>query len=156
MATEIERKFLVKKELWHPTGEGIPISQGYLSSVPECTVRVRIMGKKSYLTIKGKNEGVMRAEFEYEIPLEDGEALMEMCRKPVISKERYLEHCGGFLWEVDVFHGDNSGLILAEIELPSEDTEFSLPEWAGEEVSHDERYYNSNLRNNPFNKWIKT
>ena len=106
MAAEIERKFLVK-EGWQPQTEGVRIAQGYLSSVPERTVRVRIKGEKGFLTVKGRNEGTRRAEFEYEIPLLDAEAMLALCEQPLIEKRRFLESYGGFTWEVDVFAGAN-------------------------------------------------
>lgn len=152
MAAEIERKFLVK-EGWRPQDEGVRIAQGYLSSVPERTVRVRIKGEKGFLTVKGRNEGIRRLEFEYEIPCADAEALLKLCEQPLIEKTRYLEEVGGFTWEVDVFAGDNVGLRVAEIELPAEDTPFEKPEWAGQEVSGDARYYNSSLIAHPYCLW---
>lgn len=154
MAKEIERKFLVKDN-WQPQGAGIKIAQGYLSTVPERTVRVRIKDDKGYLTIKGKNEGISRAEFEYEIPLQDAEALLRLAEQPVLEKTRYLEKQGDFLWEIDVFAGDNEGLVVAEIELSTEETVFSRPSWLGEEVSGDVRYYNANLIKMPYSLWKK-
>ncbi|WP_041914206.1 CYTH domain-containing protein [Selenomonas ruminantium] len=154
MAKEIERKFLVKDN-WQPQGAGMKIAQGYLSTVPERTVRVRIKDDKGYLTIKGKNEGISRAEFEYEIPLQDAEALLRLAEQPVLEKTRYLEKQGDFLWEIDVFAGDNEGLVVAEIELPTEETVFSRPSWLGEEVSGDVRYYNANLIKMPYSLWKK-
>ena len=151
---EIERKFLVK-ENWSPGSEGLKIAQGYLSTVPERTVRVRIKGGKGYLTIKGKNQGISRAEFEYEIPVCDAEELLKMAEQPILSKTRYLEQQDGFTWEIDVFAGENQGLIVAEIELPDENTTFTAPVWLGEEVSGDVRYYNANLIKNPFSLWKK-
>jgi len=153
MAKEIERKFLVKDN-WQPQDEGIRIEQGYLSTVPERTVRVRIKGNKGYLTIKGKNQGISRAEFEYEIPLTDARELMKMAQKPVLSKTRYLEVYDGFTWEIDVFAGENQGLIVAEIELSEEKQVFFRPKWLGQEVSGDVRYYNANLIKHPFSQWI--
>ncbi len=152
MGQEIERKFLVQPG-WKPDGEGSRIAQGYLSSVPERTVRVRVRGRKGYLTVKGKNAGIQRAEFEYEIPLADAEAMLALCEQPLIEKTRYLIPQGELCWEVDVFEGDNAGLTVAEIELPSEDTSFARPEWLGEEVSGDLRYYNSSLIRHPFRAW---
>ncbi len=153
MAEEIERKFLVRRGEWKPRGTGSRILQGYLCSVPERTVRVRIRDDRAYLAIKGKNDGIRRAEFEYEIPATDAEKLIGLCEQPVIAKRRYLEEYEGFVWEIDVFEGENEGLTLAEIELPSEDTAFPLPSWAGEEVSADSRYYNSNLQRHPYREW---
>ena len=154
MAKEIERKFLVQ-ESWQPRSAGVKSAQGYLSTVPERTVRVRIKGEKGYLTIKGKNEGISRAEFEYEIPLQDAEELLQLAEQPVLRKRRYLEQHGGSLWEIDVFAGENEGLIVAEIELPEEQAAFTKPDWLGEEVSGDVRYYNANLIKQPFSLWKK-
>ncbi len=154
MAKEIERKFLVK-ENWQPQDEGIKIAQGYLSTVPERTVRVRIKGDKGYLTIKGKNQGISRAEFEYEIPVGDAEELLKLAEQPILSKTRYLEKHGNSLWEIDVFAGENQGLVVAEVELPDEQAEFFRPDWLGQEVSGDVRYYNANLIKKPFSLWKK-
>ena len=154
MAKEIERKFLVK-DSWQPQSAGIKIAQGYLSTVPERTVRVRIKGNRGYLTIKGKNQGISRAEFEYEIPVQDAEELLQLAEQPILVKNRYLEQQGEFTWEVDVFAGENQGLVVAEIELPAEDAEFSRPAWLGQEVSGDVRYYNANLIKCPFSLWKK-
>jgi adenylate cyclase len=154
MAKEIERKFLVKDN-WQPQAAGITIAQGYLSTVPERTVRVRIKGDKGYLTIKGKNQGISRAEFEYEIPLADAEELLKLAEQPILSKVRYLEQHGNRLWEIDVFAGENQGLVVAEVELPDEQAEFSRPDWLGQEVSGDVRYYNANLIKFPFSLWKK-
>lgn len=153
MATEIERKFLVRGELWQPKDEGTAIMQGYLCTDPDRTVRVRTRGNQAYLTIKGRNSGISRLEFEYEIPFSDGTELLKLCKGPIISKRRHLELHVDKYWEIDVFYGDNEGLILAEIELPSEETEFILPPWAGPEVSHDNRYYNSYLAHHPYRLW---
>ena len=154
MAREIERKFLVKNS-WHPQSEGVKIAQGYLSTVPERTVRVRLKGEKGYLTIKGKNQGISRAEFEYEIPVGDAEELLKLAEQPILSKTRYLEQHGNRLWEIDVFAGENQGLVVAEVELPDEQAEFSRPDWLGQEVSGDVRYYNANLIKKPFSLWKK-
>ena len=152
MAKEIERKFLVR-ENWRPQGEGVKIAQGYLSTVPERTVRVRLKDDRGFLTIKGRNEGISRLEFEYEIPAADAEELLQLAEQPVLEKTRYLEKHGDFLWEIDVFAGVNDGLVVAEIELPTEDTVFSPPCWLGEEVSGDVRYYNANLIKMPYSLW---
>jgi adenylate cyclase len=150
---EIERKFLVLQEKWKPGSEGIRIKQGYLSVDPERTIRIRQAGEKAFLTIKGKSVGISRIELEYEIPLADAEVLLKMCQKTVIEKTRYVENIGGFIWEVDVFEGLNSGLVLAEVELTSENQEFEIPVWAGEEVSGDYRYFNSWISKNPYSIW---
>lgn len=152
MAQEIERKFLVKAN-WQPTTVGTRIAQGYLNRDPERTVRVRIRQNKGYLTIKGKNEGISRLEFEYEIPLAEAEQLLLLCEQPLVEKMRYVEHYGDFAWEVDVFSGANEGLIVAEIELPTKETVFTKPSWLGKEVSGDSRFYNSNLIKNPYKQW---
>lgn len=153
MPHEIERKFLVDTSLWQPTSPGTVLRQGYLSSEPERTVRVRLHGDQGKLTIKGKTTGVTRSEFEYDIPAEHATALLELCERPWIDKVRHRVPHEGKTWEVDVFHGDNEGLILAELELASEDESFSLPPWATQEVSHDPRYYNANLIKHPFRTW---
>lgn len=152
MSQEIERKFLVK-DGWQPTAAGTRIAQGYLSAVPERTVRVRVRGGRGYLTVKGKNTGISRAEFEYEVPLADAEAMLQLCAQPLIEKTRYLVPQGELCWEVDVFAGANTGLIVAEIELPTPDTPFARPAWLGAEVSADPRYYNSSLQRHPYNEW---
>ena len=149
MGKEIERKFLVRRELWKPTSEGVIIRQGYLSQVPERVVRVRLMGDKAYLAIKGKNVGVTRMEFEYEIPTTDAVEMLKLCEQPIIEKTRYQEGA----WEVDEFGGVNEGLLLAEIELLTETENFVRPKWLGEEVSCDSRYYNSNLVERPYTTW---
>ncbi len=153
MAVEIERKFLVRRELWTPKGEGIPIVQGYLCTEKSRTVRVRTWGERAYLTVKGRNQGIRRLEFEYEIPLQDAKELLKLCQQPVISKHRFLEKHVDNSWEIDVFEGENEGLILAEAELASEEEMLILPEWAGPEVSGDPRYFNSNLFRNPYCLW---
>lgn len=150
---EIERKFLIKKELWTPTGEGVEIKQGYLSVDPERVVRVRIAGNESYITIKGKPTGFSRPEFEYEIPKNEAEFLLKICLDFPVEKIRYKEKKDDLTWEIDVFSGANSGLIIAEVELTAEDQFLELPEWVGEEVSYDFRYYNSWLSGNPYSEW---
>jgi adenylate cyclase len=128
--------------------------QGYLSSHPERVVRVRIAGDVAKLTIKGKTTGITRLELEYDIPIADAQRMLdELCERPLIDKHRYTEDHDGRTWEIDVFHGDNDGLVLAELELPSEDAPFTKPAWAGREVSDDPRYYNANLLAAPFNSW---
>ncbi len=153
MAKEIERKFLVNQEIWKPKDKGSHIVQGFLCTVPERTVRVRIRDREAWLTIKGKNEGICRAEYDYPIPVADAEELMLLCEPVVIEKRRYLERFEGFLWEIDVFEGENTGLVMAEIELPTAETCFRRPEWVGQEVSDDCRYYNSSLSRHPYRKW---
>ena len=153
MSKEIERKFLVDEKLFKAIDNGEFIAQGYLSSTPERVVRVRIKNDRGYLTIKGKNEGISRSEFEYEIPKSDAEELLKICEPSIIIKRRYIVDVDGSKFEVDIFEGDNSGLIVAEIELKSEDEKFSKPLWLSDEVSFDKRYYNSNLSKKPFKTW---
>jgi adenylate cyclase len=152
MATEIERKFLLKKGVW-PRGTTMKCCQGFLSRAKERTVRVRTVNDKGYLTIKGMAVGASRPEFEYEIPYQDALELLEICEKPLIEKNRYRVEEGGLVWEIDEFFGENQGLIIAELELESEDQEFKKPAWVGEEVTGDPRYYNANLIKNPYTKW---
>lgn len=152
MAIEIERKFLVTGDAWR-SAEPVYFSQGYLNRDKARTVRVRIAGERAFLTIKGLTQGVSRAEFEYAIPVEDARQLLAICEQPLIEKNRRKIPFAGFVWEVDEFLGDNLGLVVAEIELPSEDSEFAKPDWVGQEVTHDQRYFNSNLSQHPFNCW---
>jgi len=153
MANEIERKFRVDPS-WKPADAGTRYEQGYLSSQPERVVRVRVDGTHAKLTIKGTTTGVTRAEFEYEIPLDDATAMLrDLCEKPLITKRRYIVMHDGKKWEVDVFGGDNAGLVVAELELSSEAEAFTRPPWLGEEVSDDPRYYNSNLVKTPYKTW---
>lgn len=153
MAKEIERKFRVVPG-WQPPGEGTAYEQGYLSSVKERTVRVRREGAGAKLTIKGANVGVTRAEYEYAIPVDDADAMLrELCEQPTIKKTRHVVEHAGKRWEVDVFGGDNAGLIVAELELASEDEAFDKPAWIAEEVSDDPRYYNANLVAHPYARW---
>jgi adenylate cyclase len=152
MATEIERKFLVISDEWR-NAPAMYFCQGYLSRSKERIVRVRVAGARGFLTIKGKSTGASRTEFEYEIPLEDAKQLLALCEGPLIEKYRRNLSVAGMLWEVDEFLGDNKGLVIAEIELASEDQAFVVPGWVGEEVTQDARYYNSNLSINPFNCW---
>ena len=156
MAKEIERKFLIDLEKWNPVGAGIHFKQGYLNAQKERVVRVRIEGSKAKLTIKGVTTGVTRSEFEYEIPVDDASILLDnLCEQPLIDKHRHKEIHGGKTWEIDVFHGLNEGLVVAEIELASEEEKFELPVWAIKEVSSDPRYFNSNLLKTPFSTWNK-
>jgi len=152
MAKEIERKFLLKEGSW-PRGTAMKCYQGFLSRAKERTVRVRTVNDKGYLTIKGMAVGASRPEFEYEIPYQDALELLELCEKPLIEKTRYRVEEGGLIWEIDEFFGENQGLIIAELELESEDQEFNKPDWVGEEVTGDPRYYNANLIKNPYTKW---
>ena len=153
MAREIERKFLVKDDKWLKFQKGTAYKQGYLSIEKDHTVRIRISSQNAYITIKGKTTGAARSEFEYEIPLEDGKELINMCRQPVIEKIRYKIEFKGFTWEIDKFLGKNKGLVLAEIELESEDQVFEKPDWADKEVTGDARYYNASLSVKPYSTW---
>ena len=151
---EIERKFLVKGDFRPFVYKSIPIVQAYLLSLPERTVRVRIKGDKGFLTIKGKSNesGASRFEFEKEISVAEAAELLNICEPGIIDKVRHLVKAEPYVFEVDEFHGENEGLIIAEIELPDENAAFSKPEWLGEEVTGDRRYYNSMLKKNPYRK----
>ena len=155
MGLEIERKYLVKKEAWSKAdkGEGSVCKQSYLSLDPDKTIRVRVIDSKAYITIKGKTKNLTRSEFEYEIPKDEGEALIKEFGEGVIHKVRYHIPMGKYTWEVDEFLGDNEGLLVAEIELSSETETFDKPNWIGEEISLDTRYYNVCLMQNPFKNW---
>ncbi len=154
MALEIERKYLIDLEKIGTLENGVRIKQGYLSTNKDAVVRVRVKNDKAYLTIKGSNSGIARLEFEYEIPLNEANEMLEkLCQKPVIDKTRYLIKHDIHTWEVDIFYGDNEGLVVAEVELSSEDEHINLPIWVKEEVSHDDRYFNSNLMKLPFKDW---
>jgi adenylate cyclase len=154
VGVEIERKFLVRGDAWREGAKGKAYRQGYLSTHKERTVRVRIAGEQAFLTVKGLSVGASRAEYEYEIPVSDaGEMLDRLCEQPLIEKTRYKVAHEGFTWEIDEFLGVNRGLIVAEIELPSETTQFSKPTWVGEDVTDDRRYFNSNLISKPFSTW---
>lgn len=153
MGLEIERKFLVADDSWRDDSPGRRIAQGYLSMDPDRTVRVRLSGEEAWLTIKGRGEGIRRAEFEYPLPPEDAALLLDMCLPSVIDKTRYRIEHAGHIWEVDVFHGANDGLVLAEVELESEDECVELPPWIGEEVSEDTRFFNASLARCPFSSF---
>lgn len=155
MAQEIERKFLVKGNFKSEAFKSTRITQGYLSSVPERTVRVRVKGDKGFITIKGigNESGASRFEWEKEIPVDEVRDLLKICEPGVIDKTRYLVKNGDLTFEVDEFYGDNDGLTVAEIELPDEDTQFNRPAWLGEEVTGDVRFYNSMLMKNPYKNW---
>lgn len=151
MAAEIERKFLVTDDSWHLCSPlGVRIAQGYLSQDPDRTVRIRLAGENAWITVKGRTMGITRAEFEYPIPAADARDLLEMCLPSVIDKTRHRIEHHGHVWEVDVFHGANEGLVIAEVELEHEDANPELPPWLGEEVSDDARYFNMNLAQRPF------
>lgn len=155
MNYEIERKFLVLGDYKSESHTHYRIVQGYLSTVPKRVVRIRINDDTAYLTIKStvSDSEFTRYEWEKEIPLEDAEAMLKFCEKEIIEKRRYLVNVGAHLFEVDEFYGSNQGLVVAEVELASEDEEFEKPDWLGEEVTSDSRYYNSMLVKNPYSKW---
>jgi CYTH domain-containing protein len=157
MPTEIERKFLVKNESWRAMATGTLYRQGYIPTDRGRSVRVRIVGDRGFLTIKGPTEGNSRAEFEYPIPLEDARTLLDnLCDPPLIEKIRYQIKVGGLVWEIDEFSGENQGLIVAEVELTDENQAIALPDWVGREVSDDPRYFNVNLVRNPYCNWSAT
>lgn len=152
---EIERKFLLTGEYKHLASKSYSIAQGYLSSAPERTVRIRIKGDKGYITIKGKSNesGLSRYEWEKEIPLNEARELLVLCESGIIDKTRFEVIYDNRTFEIDEFYGENDGLTLAELELESETASFSKPDWLGEEVTGDKRYYNSNLSQHPFKQW---
>jgi len=155
MGIEIERKFLLKDDSWRQQADtGTPYRQGYLIGAKQASVRVRIEGDKAFLNIKSMTLGVTRHEYQYPIPLEEANELLEtLCDKPLVEKTRYRVHHAGHEWEIDVFAGVNTGLVVAEVELQSEQEKLELPSWAGVEVSDDPRYYNVNLVKHPYPTW---
>jgi adenylate cyclase len=154
MAHEIERKFLVKNDDWRKLATGERFRQGYLSTTPERTVRVRVVGDQGSLTIKGITKGVSRVEYEYPIPFSDAEHMLnELCERPLIEKLRHKIEIDNLVWEIDEYEGENYGLVIAEVELDHEEQDFHLPDWIGQEVSDDARYFNANLVANPYRKW---
>lgn len=155
MPLEIERKFLVTGHAWR-SDDAVLYRQGYLNRDKQRTVRVRIAGDRAFLTIKGVSSGATRVEFEYEIPVSEAAQLLTLCDGPLIEKTRHRVTVGPHVWEVDEFHGDNDGLVVAEIELGSEDEAFARPEWVSVEVTEDARYYNSNLAVRPFRTWSES
>lgn len=156
MAKEIERKYLVKGDDWRKLAKGVPYRQGYLSTVKERTVRVRTIGDEGFLTIKGISVGATRSEYEYKVPAADAnEMLTNLCEKPLVEKNRYKIKAGPVTWEIDEFLGDNEGLIVAEVELQSEDQKVELPDWIGQEVTGKPEYFNSNLTKKPYKTWKK-
>jgi len=154
MAIEIERKFLVKETPFHLAKRSLRIRQGYIVNDQKQVIRVREKGDQYFLTLKGNNIGISRLEFDFPISKEDADELIKhFCQTALIDKTRhYVEH-KGHTWEVDEFHGSNDGLIVAEIELETEDETFDIPDWAGEEVTSEEKYYNMNLATHPFKNW---
>jgi CYTH domain-containing protein len=154
MGVEIERKFLVRGDQWRSLGTPVRYRQGYLAADIKRSVRVRVAGDRGLITIKGSTEGITRAEYEYEIPRADAEAMLDqLCNRPLIEKNRTKISLNGVVWEVDEFFGANQGLIMAEVELNSPQQAIDLPDWIGEEVSTDPRYFNSNLVQHPFTEW---
>ena len=154
MGEEIERKFLVADDRWREHASGTRYRQGFLSTDPDRVVRVRVAGSKATLTLKGRTVGARRPEFEYPLPLDDAEELLDtMCMRPLIEKVRYTLVVGAHTWEVDVFEGENDGLVVAEVELGTEDEAFEKPQWVGAEVTDDPRYFNANLIAKPFRRW---
>jgi len=154
MPLEIERKFLVKASLWRPPHAGTRYRQGYLSTDPARSVRVRLAGEQAWLTIKGETVGITRLEYEYPIPAtEASEMLDRLCKRPLIEKTRYRVELAGLVWEVDEFEGVNAGLVIAEVELTGENQAIELPGWVGEEVSADPRYCNASLVDRPYCEW---
>jgi adenylate cyclase len=156
MGQEIERKFLVTSDSWRAgsTEPGRRLRQGYVSRAPEATVRVRSDGTRGWITLKGKAKGASRAEYEYEIPLADADELLDrLCSGGRVEKTRHLREWHGLTWEIDVFEGDNAGLVVAEVELEREDQPVDLPGWVGLEVTEDHRYANSSLAERPYRSW---
>ena len=154
MAKEIERKFLVKNLDWKTQAKGTLYRQGYLNSEKERTVRVRTIDDKAFITVKGITTGVTRMEFEYEIPFADATQMLDkLVEKPIIEKYRYKLAQDGLVWEIDEFLGDNEGLVVAEVELADAQQVLVRPDWLGEEVSSDPRYFNNNLVANPYKNW---
>jgi len=154
MGIEIERKFLVQGEDWRAGAVGTGYRQGFLNRAQERTVRIRTDGTRGFITVKGPSVGPVRREFEYEIPVEDADAILEeLCEKPIIEKIRYRIPRGNHTWEIDEFLGENEGLIVAEIELSQADESFTRPPWLGREVTGDPRYFNANLVSHPYRQW---
>ncbi|MFQ4135822.1 CYTH domain-containing protein [Nodosilinea sp. PGN35] len=154
MGQEIERKFLVVGDDWRRLAQGEMIRQGYIPTQDARTVRVRRVGDRAYLTLKGPAVGLVRPEFEYPIPLADAQLILDtLCQPPLIEKTRYRLPLGNVVWEIDDFHGDNQGLVVAEVELTSPDQVVDLPGWVGAEVTHDPRYQNSSLARHPYKLW---
>ena len=155
MATEIEHKFLLANDNWRELiSHSVKYRQGYLTSEPTSSIRVRISDDKAWLNIKSATIGTHRHEYEYEIPLQDAnEIISNLCRKPLIEKTRHFVRVDNHIWEIDEFEGENKGLIVAEIELEKVGETFTLPEWIGEEVTHDLRYYNNNFSLHPYTEW---
>lgn len=157
MGKEIERKYLVRNDNWRQHAQpGIIMRQGYLNRDGACSIRVRVAGDEAYFNIKSATLGISRQEYGYTIPVSDAEEILDtLCIHPLIEKTRYNVEYEGHVWEVDVFKGDNAGLVVAEIELQDEDEAFAIPDWVGEEVSHERKYYNVSLIEHPYKDWSK-
>ena len=154
MGTEIERKFLLKNDTWRSLARGTRYRQGYLNRSKECTVRVRTIDDDGFITVKGPNKGASRVEYEYDIPESDARSMLDdLCEKPIIEKNRYKIDFAGLVWEVDEFLGENTGLIVAEVELERVDQSFEKPAWVGDEVTGDPKYYNASLVTHPYVQW---
>jgi len=154
MNFEIERKFLVKNKKYRELADPVLYRQGFLSTNKRRVVRIRTVDNKAWLTVKSKVKNNVRKEFEYEIPFDDAQIMLnKVCKKPTIAKYRYKIELGGLTWEVDEFLTENKGLIIAEVELPTKEFPLEIPSWVGDEVSHDPKYYNSNLTKKPFSTW---
>ena len=154
MSLEIERKFLLKTTQPLQGLAGVVIRQGYLSDTSQANLRVRIKAEKAYLTVKSKTVGLVRKEFEYEIPVQDAEEMLsQFCQKPLVEKTRYKLEYAGYIWEIDVFVGENAGLVLAEVELASAEDTLDLPAWIDREVTQDKRFYNAYLAKHPYSQW---
>ncbi len=155
MGIEIEHKFLVRDDRWRQQVErSARLRQGYLTSDARCSVRVRVAGDQGFLNIKSGTLGIQRSEYEYAIPLAEAEEILDtLCEKPLLEKTRHFVRHDKHVWEIDEFAGDNAGLIVAEVELSRPDEPFARPDWLGEDVSHDIRYYNSRLARHPYNTW---
>jgi len=155
MGLEIERKFLLKSDDWRKLGHPVPYAQGYLVADQDRTVRIRVAGNVGFITIKGKSHGFSRKEYEYTVPQHEAIELLDLCALPVIRKYRTKVQYHGKTWEIDEFEGANKGLVMAEIELNSENESFAIPDWIGVEVTGDIRYYNASLAKNPYQNWAK-
>ncbi len=157
MAEEIERKFLVTGDAWRALAEPVHLCQGYLADDPDRTVRVRVAGDRAWITVKGLTVGASRREYEYEIPASDAREMLDLlCLQPLLEKRRSRIPRAGLTWEVDEFLGENTGLIVAEVELAFADQPIDFPGWIGKEVTGEPRYYNSNLLKNPYSRWGQT
>lgn len=155
MGIEIEKKFLLKNDSWRKGASGELYRQGYIMRGP-VVVRIRTAGAKGFITIKGELKSISRPEYEYSIPFEEANEMLDaFCEKPLIEKTRYKVFYAGRKWEIDEFHGENQGLLFAELEIENENAVFEMPDWIGEEVTQDRRYYNSNLVKNPYKNWAK-